>query len=234
MISSVTLRERLTDIRLRVTAAAEKKGRDPAEVTILAATKSVPANVVELAIQLGVTDIGENRLQEAAAKFPEVPSLGRVRTHYIGRLQSNKAKHAVVMFSMIQSVDSLKLARIIDRHAADAGKVMPILVEVNVGDEESKSGITPEETLPFCNQLLRLPHIRVEGIMGIPPQGTDEETREYFRTLKDLQKRLGMPVLSMGMSSDFEVAVEEGSTMVRVGTALFGPREQYGGAAVEH
>jgi len=192
-------------------------------------TKSQPPEVVAAAAQLGLNLFGENKVQEARAKIPLCP--GRLRWHFIGHLQSNKCRDAVELFEMIQSVDSLPLAREIAKRAEQAGKTMPVLLEVNVAGEASKFGYQPERLLAELKQINALPRIEIRGLMTVPPYAADpEKARPHFQRLRELKERaeqvLGAPLphLSMGMSGDFEVAIEEGATIVRIGTALLGPR----------
>jgi PLP dependent protein len=219
----------LQTIQQRIAEACSRAGRDPASVTLLAVTKTHPPEVVRAAAEIGLTLFGENKVQEAKAKIPSCP--GRLRWHMIGHLQSNKCRDAVELFEMIQSVDSLRLAEEINRRAEQAAKTMPILVEVNVVGEASKFGYPPGRLLAELEQVNALPRLEVHGLMTVPPWTPEpEKVRPVFRELRELKQKceqiLGAPLphLSMGMSGDFEVAIEEGATMVRLGTALFGPR----------
>ena len=216
-------------IQQRMAAACERAGRDPASVTLLAVTKGQPPEAVQAAARLGQMVFGENKVQEARAKIPLCP--GRIRWQLIGHLQSNKCRDAVDLFTMIQSVDSLALAREIDRRAGLAGRSMPVLVEVNVAGEGSKFGYAPDRLLAEVAELAALPRIELQGLMTIPPWSSDpERARPHFRRLRELKERaeaaLGAPLahLSMGMSGDFEIGIAEGATIIRIGTALFGPR----------
>ena len=208
------MRERLREVKRRIALAA--KGR---RVRLIAVTKQAGIAQVREAVDLGVRAIGENRVKEAVERFRQLPP---VEKHLLGHLQSNKARLAVEHFDVIQSLDSLKLAKEIDRWAIGFGKVMQVMIEVNVSGEEQKFGIRPSEAEHFLGQLLKLTHIKVIGLMCMAPWVAPEETRPFFRRLKDINKGLKLPHLSMGMSNDFEVAIEEGSTMVRIGTAIFG------------
>jgi PLP dependent protein len=221
----------LISIRRRIEAACARAGRDPGSVTLVAVTKEHPPETVNEAAKLGLTLFGENKVQEAKAKIPLCS--GKLRWHMIGHLQSNKCRDAVDLFDMIQAVDSLSLAREMSKRAEHAGKAMPMLLEVNVMGEASKFGYRPEQLLADLSQLNTLPRLEVHGLMAVPPWKPDpEEVRPAFRRLRELKERaeqvLGAPLphLSMGMSGDFEVAIEEGATMVRLGTALFGPRRK--------
>jgi hypothetical protein len=214
-----------------VAAACERAGRSPDEVTVVGVSKTFPATLVVEACRAGLTDIGENRVQEAAAKIPAVEALGsRPRWHLVGHLQTNKVKTALGLFDIIHSVDSVRLAEFISRQAASlpvrqAGP-LPILLEVNVAGETSKFGLRPEETGRALEQMARLPGLAVQGLMTVAPLVDDpEEVRPVFRELRRLRDALGLHHLSMGMTDDFEVAIEEGATMVRIGRAIFGPRE---------
>ena len=210
-------------------AACARAGRDEASVKLLAVSKSHPPETIQAAVDCGVLHFGENKIQEAKAKIPLCP--GKARWQFIGHLQSNKVRDAVELFEMIQGVDSLALAKEISKRAEQAGKTMPILLEVNVAGEASKFGYKPEALLAELNELNALPRLEIHGLMAIPPfTPVPEKSRPYFQRLRELkiqcEQILGVPLphLSMGMSGDFAVAIEEGSTMVRIGTALFGER----------
>jgi len=225
----MSLADNLGVLQERIHAACGRAGRDPASVTLLAVTKSHPPEVVTEAAQLGLSLFGENKMQEARAKIPLCP--GKLHWHFIGHLQSNKCRDAVELFEMIQSVDSLTLAQEIAKRAEQAAKTMPILLEVNVAGEASKFGYAPEKLLAELESINALPKIEIHGLMAVPPWSPElEKSRPHFRRLCELKARaeqvLGAPLphLSMGMSGDFEVAIEEGATMLRIGTALFGPR----------
>ena len=225
------LADNLNSIQQRIRAGCERAGRAPDSVTLLAVSKTHPPETIGEAADCGQLLFGENKIQEAKAKIPLCP--GKCRWHFIGHLQSNKVRDGVELFEMIQGVDSLALAREISKRCEQASKRMPILLEVNVAGEASKFGYKPEQLLAELNELNALPKIEIHGLMAIPPYATDpEKARPYFRRLRELKERaeavLGAPLphLSMGMSGDFEVAIEEGATMVRVGTALFGPRRK--------
>ena len=218
----------------RIDAAAARAGRDPAEVLLVAVSKTVEPSRIVQAYEAGVRDFGENRVQEAEQKLAELrhTPLPGVRWHLIGRLQTNKVKPAVRLFDIIHSVDSLHLAQALARQAAAAGKTLHVLLEVNVAGEASKAGLRPDEVLSVAGEILKLPGLRVEGLMTVAPLVADpEEVRPVFRQLRELRARLreglpqsNWPRLSMGMTDDFEVAVEEGATMVRIGRAVFGER----------
>lgn len=221
--------ENLSLIQQRIAAACARVGREVGSVTLLAVSKSHPPETIQMAVNCGLLHFGENKIQEAKAKIPLSP--GKARWQFIGHLQSNKVRDAVELFEMIQGVDSLAIAQEISKRAEQAGKTMPILLEVNVAGEASKFGYKPEQLLAELNELNALPKIEVHGLMAIPPfNPVPEKSRPYFQRLRELKTRgeeiLGVPLphLSMGMSGDFEVAIEEGATIVRIGTALFGER----------
>jgi pyridoxal phosphate enzyme (YggS family) len=221
--------ENLNAIQQRIRAACARAGRNESAVTLLAVSKTHPPETIREAVDCGQLLFGENKIQEAKVKIPLCP--GKARWQFIGHLQSNKVRDAVELFEMIQGVDSLNIAREISKRAEQAAKTMPILLEVNVAGEASKFGYAPEKLLAELNELNALPRIEIHGLMAIPPfSPVPERARPYFQKLRELksqcEENLGAPLpqLSMGMSGDFEVAIEEGSTMVRVGTALFGER----------
>lgn len=208
-------------VRERIAAAAHRAGRNPADVRLIAAAKTKGPELIEAAIRAGVTDIGENYVQEAAAKRTHVR--GVARWHMIGHLQRNKVARALEVFDVIQTVDSLALGQALSRRAP-AGRSVPVLVEVNLAGEQSKSGAAPDAVPELVAALRELPSIAVAGLMTIPPPVEPDAARPYFRRLSTLRDALGLVELSMGMTDDFEAAIEEGATMVRVGRALFGER----------
>lgn len=219
----------LAKIQSRIHSACERAGRDPSTVELMAVSKNHPPEAVAEAAALGLRLFGENRVQEARAKIPLCP--GNLRWHLIGHLQSNKAKDAVQWFEMVQSVDTLALAQELQKRADAAARTLPVLIEVNVAGESTKFGYRPEALLREWAALCALPRLEIHGLMGMAPYAIHPETvRPVFRRCRELARRcedlLGapLPILSMGMSGDFEVAIEEGSTLVRVGTALFGER----------
>lgn len=229
------IRGRLDQIRERIARAAQRAGSKPEEITLVAATKTVPLAAILAGVEGGIRHIGENRVQEALQKFaPFRDSDKRAQTitwHFIGHLQSNKAKKAVQFFDLIQSLDSMDLAVDLDRHAREIGKVQRCLVEINVSREATKFGILLGGLGAFLDQTASLSHLRVDGLMTIGPLvERSAEARLAFAALRkafdQVKSRFKEPVLSMGMSMDFETAIEEGSTMVRVGTALFGERRR--------
>ncbi|MGQ9525948.1 MAG: YggS family pyridoxal phosphate-dependent enzyme [Armatimonadota bacterium] len=220
------IRANLERVRERIARAAERAGRSANEILLVGVTKQVPACRIREALACGLTDFGENYVQEA---IPKIGELGPgPRWHFIGRLQRNKVRHVVGRFWLIHSVDSLELGREIGRRALASGIQVPVLVEVNVGEESTKGGVPAERALDFVGELANVPGIAVRGLMCIPPPVEDpERSRGYFRTLKSLFDQLNNEFghyLSMGMSADFEQAIEEGANLVRVGTAIFGPR----------
>ena len=216
----------LDRIRARIAAAAQRAGRDADTVLLLGVTKTVPPEDVDTAVAAGLITFGENKIQEAKAKVPVVS--GRARWHFIGHLQSNKAREAVALFDLIQSVDSVKLAGELDKWAAQAGKTQPVLLEVNIAGEASKHGFRPEDLLASLAEIQRCTHLEVRGLMTIPPVVDEpEKARPFFRRLRQLRDQLGLPELSMGMSHDFEIAIEEGATIVRIGAAIFGERKRH-------
>jgi pyridoxal phosphate enzyme (YggS family) len=223
-----TVRDRLFRVRDRIGAAAARIGRDSSSVTLVAVSKTMPVEVIREGLAAGITILGENRVQEARDKIASLPGLAM--WHLVGHLQTNKAKLAVELFELIHSLDSLRLAEALDRHGREAGKVVRCLVEANLGGEESKSGTTEEGVRPLLEAAERLAHVKIEGLMTIPPFLPEpEQVRPFFRRLRNLRDKLAgegfqLAELSMGMTHDFEVAIEEGATMVRIGTAIFGAR----------
>jgi pyridoxal phosphate enzyme (YggS family) len=218
----VSIRDDLAAVERRIAEACARAGRRREEVTLIAVSKTKPAAMLDEAIAAGVTELGENRVQEARDKKPLVR--GSARWHLIGHLQSNKAKDAVRLFDVIQTIDTSELAEKVARAAAAAGKVQDILIEVNIGLEPQKSGVHPAEIDVLVAAIDDLEHLRLLGVMAIPPAGVPEETRRYFRQLRLLRDHLGLEHVSMGMTDDFETAIEEGATIIRVGRAIFGER----------
>jgi PLP dependent protein len=216
------IRGHLVTIERRIVAACDRASRARHEVQLVAVTKTFPSTDVEHALAAGITDVGENKVQEARDKKPGVGAAAR--WHLIGHLQSNKAKDAVRLFDVIQSVDSIGLAGKIARAAEAAGKVQQSLLQVNIAREPQKSGADPDEVERQVDPIRALPSLELTGLMVIPPAGDPEESRPWFRELRMMRDRLGLRELSMGMTDDFEVAIEEGATIVRVGRAIFGAR----------
>jgi pyridoxal phosphate enzyme (YggS family) len=214
------VRANLERVRERVARAAQRAGRRPEDILLIGVSKTVPAERVREAVEAGLAALGENRVQEAKEK---IRVLGRpVPWHLIGHLQTNKVKDALDLFDVIQSVDRPALAAELARRAR---RPVDVLVEVNLAGEPAKSGFAPAEVKPAVDALAALPGLRVRGLMAIPPAAADAgQARPWFRALRDLRDAAGLRELSMGMSADFEVAIEEGATMVRVGTAIFGER----------
>lgn len=216
-----TIAERLQAVRARIAAACERAGRDPREVTLIAVTKGFGVEAVREAVAAGATDIGENRVQEAAEKREKLAGLD-VAWHMIGHLQTNKVKDALRVFGIIHSVDSIHLSETISRRALTP---VPVFLEVNVAGEATKSGLALDELHEAYAAISRMHNIEVRGLMTVAPVARDaEEVRPTFRVLAEAARGLGLTQLSMGMTDDFEVAIEEGATHVRVGRAIFGER----------
>ncbi|HEY49120.1 MAG TPA: YggS family pyridoxal phosphate-dependent enzyme [Dehalococcoidia bacterium] len=213
----------IRDIEQRIAGACERAGRSQEEVTLIAVTKTVAPHAIEAAFKSGIRHFGENRVQEAKPKIEELESLRKhVTWHMVGHLQTNKAKTALSIFDIIHSIDSLRLARILSDHTK---KKLPVLIEVNVAAEPTKSGLLLHEVDEAVRDIGRLPNLEIEGLMTIAPLVNDaEEVRPVFRRLRHLGEALGLKHLSMGMTDDFEVAIEEGATLVRIGRAIFGER----------
>ena len=223
--------ENLEQVRKNIEEACRAVNRDPGEVTLISVSKTKPVSMLQEAYDAGSRDFGENKVQEIMDKYPQLPS--DIRWHMIGHLQRNKVKYIVDKVALIHSVDSLRLAETIENEAAKHNVTVPILIEVNVAQEESKFGLKTEEVLSLVESVAVLPHINIKGLMTIAPYVEDpEENREIFRELKKLSvdiaakniNNVNMSVLSMGMTGDYQVAVQEGATMVRVGTGIFGER----------
>lgn len=228
----MSIAENLKTVLDRITSAAKRAGREPSSIKLVVVTKTVDPERISEAVAAGATILGENRVQEAKEK---IETLGRVaRWHLIGTLQANKAKYAVKLFDLIHSVDSLALAREIDKQASKIGKIQDILIEVNIAGEESKSGVVFKDAPALVREAATLKNISIKGVMTMPPFSDNaEDSRPYFKKLGEMAgvitqeniPNVSMQELSIGMSGDFEVAVEEGATMVRVGTAIFGERK---------
>jgi PLP dependent protein len=231
----MSVADNLARVRQRIAEAARRAGSAPEEVALMAVTKTFPPEIIREAYAAGQRLFGENRVQEFAAKAPALADLAEAEFHLIGHLQSNKAAKAAQIFDAVDSVDSLHLAEKLDAAAEKSGKRLPVVIEINVGGEGAKTGVAPDS--PELEALLaaapRFAHLEFRGLMSIPPFTEDPEAaRPFFRALRELGAHIArrklpaitMDVLSMGMSHDFEVAIEEGSTCVRVGTAIFGPR----------
>ena len=221
--TSTDIRANLERVQAVVAAACRRAGRSPDDVLVVAVSKTVPAERVKAAVEAGAAALGENRVQEAKDK---IEALGHpVPWHLIGHLQTNKARDAVRLFDCIQSVDRLELAKELHRRARAVGRTVDALIEVNVGEERQKGGARPGEVKSLLDAISGLGAIRILGLMAIPPVVADaEHSRPHFRRLRELRDACGLEHLSMGMSADYEVAIEEGATIVRVGSAIFGPR----------
>ncbi|HEX8922085.1 MAG TPA: YggS family pyridoxal phosphate-dependent enzyme [Pyrinomonadaceae bacterium] len=227
------LRQRLAEVNRRIELSVLQAGRDPAEVKLIAVSKTHPPETIRRAIQAGVRDLGENRVQEADGKISELGREG-ARWHLIGHLQANKARRAVALFDVIHSLDSASLARRLDRLCEEVGREeLPVLIQVDLGGEATKSGVSEQDLPELVEAVGTCPRLRLMGLMTLPPFFDDRElARPFFRRLRNLRDALcergvfsmGKGELSMGMSHDYEVAIEEGATMVRVGTAIFGER----------
>ncbi len=230
------LAERLASVRARIEAACRRSGRSPEEVTLIGVTKTFPFEVIEAAFEAGLRDFGENKVQELVAKAGRMPGRhegGPVRWHMIGHLQRNKAKQVVAHADLFHALDGLRLAEALDHRAEAAGRVLPCLVQVNVSGEATKFGLAPDAVPSFLDETARFEHLRIEGLMTLAaPADNPEDVRPQFRLLRRLKESYAgrshpsvrLTSLSMGMSGDFEVAIEEGATHVRVGSAIFGPR----------
>jgi len=221
--------QNLDEVADRIAAAAERSGRSPDDVMLVCVTKNRSLDEIRAALDWGVPIVAENRVQEAAQKIPALPHT--VTWHLIGHLQRNKVKLAIEVFDMIHSVDSLRLAEQIEKRAAIAQEIVPVLIEVNVAGEESKFGAAPDETHELADAISRMAHVDLGGLMTMAPFVDDaEDVRHVFRRLRELRDRIRqevdieLPHLSMGMTQDYEVAVEEGATMVRIGSAIFEER----------
>lgn len=227
------IKQNLEKVRARMTTAAQNCGRRPDSVKLVAVSKTVTVDKIREGIVSGAIDLGENYVQEARKKIETLVDQP-LTWHFIGHLQSNKAKYAARLFDLIHSVDSLKLAKALDKEAGKAGKVQPILIQVNIAGEETKSGVSEEGAIALVQQVSRLKNLSIRGLMTMPPYfNAPEKVRPFFRRLRQLRDRIAamnlpgvsMEELSMGMTGDFEAAIEEGATMVRIGTAIFGERQ---------
>ncbi len=230
----LTVAQRVAEVRGKVEQACEQAGRKIEDVTIMAATKGRRVTEIVEAVEAGISDVGENYVQELLDKKSELDQAGYsdIRWHAIGHLQRNKVRYVVPLCSWIHSVDSIRLAQEIDKRAARIDKVQAVLLEINISGEESKFGIAPEQAVELAEQVMELEHLQLRGLMTMPPYTDNpEDSRPLFKALRDLAEQLvdrGLPreamsELSMGMSGDYQVAVEEGATIIRLGTALFGP-----------
>jgi PLP dependent protein len=222
--------QNLSDVRARIARAATRVGRSPSDISLIAVTKTQPIEVISEAVAAGLTTLGENRVQEWDSKRAAFTSSG-VTCHLIGHLQSNKARRAATIFDRIDSVDSIPLAQKLDSAAAEESRRLGVLIEVHLGGEESKTGVAESELNALADAVIAAQNLQLLGLMTVPPYFEDpEKVRPFFARLRALRTELAtrtalkLPVLSMGMSHDFEIAIEEGATEVRVGSALFGPR----------
>lgn len=225
-----TIGKNYISVKERVAAAAVKSGRKPEDIMLVAVSKTKPVEEIKQAVEAGAHILGENKVQEVMAKYDEIP---HVQWHLIGHLQTNKVKYIIDKVKMIHSVDSLKLAEEISKRALKANVIMNVLVEINIGGEASKSGVTPQEAEDLCVEISKLKGIKIKGLMTVAPfVENPQETRVYFKKMNKLfvdiraknYDNIDMVYLSMGMTNDFEVAIEEGANIVRVGTAIFGAR----------
>lgn len=227
------MEKRIQDVNRRVEKAAQESGRPPHSIRLVAVSKTIPAKRVKEALEAGIKLFGENYVQEARAKFNELYAY-HPSWHFIGHLQSNKAKYAVRMFDLIHSVDSLKLSRELNKQAKKINKIQDVLIQVNMSGETSKSGIDPKDAVRLIKEISSLENLSIKGLMTMPPFFNDPDTvRPYFSALRDLRDQLknesppnvSLDELSMGMTGDYEVAIAEGATLVRIGTAIFGTRK---------
>jgi pyridoxal phosphate enzyme (YggS family) len=217
------LKQNLEKVQEKIFRAAERAGRRPEEISLIAVTKKFPTSTMREAYDLGMREFGENYVQEFEGKAPELAGLAGARFHLIGHLQSNKAKKAAELFQVIQTVDSPKLVR----RLAETGAKLELMIEVKLSEEESKHGAAPDEISAIVDAARQFPSLQLTGLMTMPPWSEDPEVaRPYFVRLRKLGEQHGLRQLSMGMSHDFEAAIEEGATAIRVGTALFGPRKK--------
>jgi len=230
-----TLGERLTNVRQKIAAAARRSNRAPEQITLIAISKTHPTKVIRAGLDVGITDFGENRVQEAEAKILEL-GRNRARWHLVGHLQANKARRAISLFDLIHSLDSVALADRLERLCVTEGRAeLPVLIQIDLGGEQTKTGIDPHKLPGLLDALNDCHRLRLVGLMTLPPYFENPDcARPYFKTLRQLRDELQLQgrfgenpgELSMGMSHDFEIAIEEGATMVRVGTAIFGERAQ--------
>jgi pyridoxal phosphate enzyme (YggS family) len=220
-----SFRSRLDLVENRIARALERSGRKRSDISLVAVTKKFPAHRIREAYEAGLVEFGENYVQEFAGKRAELEEFSEARFHLIGHLQSNKAKQAAELFQVIEAVDSSKLLRRLNAIAGELRTAVEVLFEIKLSDEENKTGASPDELPMLVEAAEDCPHLMISGLMVVPPWSENpEDSRPYFRTIATLAKQYGFSTISMGMSGDFEVAIEEGSTTIRVGTALFGPR----------
>lgn len=233
MTTVTSIQDRLAVVRKRIRSAAAGCGRSPEAVRLVAVSKTKSVETVARGVDAGITDLGENYIQEARGKIPALASRN-LTWHFIGHLQSNKAKYAVGLFDLIHTLDSVKLARELNKHAAGRGIVQKVLIQVNIGREATKSGVSTDDVAALAVAVSAMGNLSLRGLMTLPPMfNAPEQARPYFADLRKLARKIAadgipnvrMDELSMGMTGDFEVAIEEGATLVRVGTALFGERQ---------
>jgi pyridoxal phosphate enzyme (YggS family) len=223
--SDSNLVTRLKEVEARIAAAVKRVGYERSHITLVAVTKKFSASAIREGYQAGLRDFGENYVQEFSDKAPQVQDLEGTRYHLIGHLQSNKVRPAIELFHLIQTVDSVKLLERLDRGAVELGKTAEALLEIKLSEEPNKTGASPQELPKLLDAASKCVNTRITGLMTVPPWSEDAElSRPYFRQLAELAQKFGLKRLSMGMSNEFEVAIEEGATIIRVGTALFGPR----------
>jgi len=229
-----SIKENLYRVWERIEKAAQKSGRKREDITLVAVTKTVEVERIREGIEAGIKEIGENRVQEAREKIPLLPREG-IKWHMVGHLQRNKAKYAVRLFDMIQSLDSLSLAEELEKRCQKENRTLEVLIEVNIGGEETKFGVAPQEVISLIEKVKDFPHLKIKGLMCVPPWLEDpEKVRPYFIQMRELKEKVieekipgvEMKYLSMGMTDDFEIAIEEGANMVRLGRAIFGERKK--------
>ena len=234
----IMIQDNLAAITKRISAAAHRAKRSPADITLVAVSKRIPGEKILQAIEFGHYTFGENYIQEALDKIPPIKKCQaekKISFHFIGKLQSNKARKAAELFDVIETIDSIKLAKSLEKHLTSLNKSLTVYLQVNIGREEQKSGVLPEDCEQLLQELSQFQHLKIAGLMTMPPYSINpEDVRPYFRELRQLSEKMttqgllglhGPVELSMGMSGDFETAIEEGATVVRIGTAIFGSRE---------
>ena len=227
IVRRMSIEKNLANIRKLISEAAKRSGRDASRTRLVAVTKTASVEDIEQVIRLGISDLAENRIQAALPKIEALKHNKQIFWHMIGHLQTNKVRQCIPAFSFIHSIDSLKLAEEVNKRSENAGIQLPVLLEVNVSGEESKYGISAEQLPDLVSSIRKLKSLDLKGLMTMAPYSNDPElSRPIFRKLKTLAENEGLPELSMGMSSDFEVAIEEGSTIIRIGTALFNKEDQ--------
>ena len=233
MIPAAKLSTTLEILNTKINNAAIKSNRTLEDITLVAVTKSYSQNVWETAVNHKLTTLAENRIQETKEKLKDFKQRHKISLHFIGRLQKNKARKAIQIFDVIQTVDSIKLANRLSILSEEANKLQNIYLQVNIGMDPNKQGFSPEEIIDSAKAISELKHLKIEGIMTIPPQGTPTITlRNYYKKMREIKEKINKSItsnctnLSMGMSNDFEIAIEEGATHIRIGTALFGARTQ--------